>query len=74
MTKNKRIIAGLMLSALIFQGLPGKIQTAYAAAENMIGVQTQNEGMTAVPAPDNVVIDGDLSEWDWSGRIRMCYD
>lgn len=74
MTKNKRIIAGLMLSALIFQGLPGKIQTAYAAAENMIGVQTQNEGMTAVPAPDNVVIDGDLSEWDWSGRIRMFAD
>ena len=74
MGKSKRIIADILLSSLIFSGVPGKIKTAYAEAENMIGIQSQNEGMTAVPAPDNVVIDGDLSEWDWSGRIRMFAD
>ena len=40
-----------------------------AAAENMIGRQTQNEGFFAVPVKGPVTIDGDLSEWDLSGRI-----
>ena len=40
------------------------------ASENMIGRQSQNEGILVVPAPaSGVRIDGDLSEWDWSGRI-----
>lgn len=44
------------------------------AAENMIGRQSQNEGMLAVPAPGKVTIDGDLSDWDWSGRIWVFAD
>lgn len=39
------------------------------AAENMIGRQSQNEGITVVPTPGNVTVDGDLSDWDLSGRI-----
>jgi hypothetical protein len=39
------------------------------AGENMIGRQSQNEGMLVLPAPGKVTIDGDLSDWDWSGRI-----
>ncbi len=39
------------------------------AAENMIGRQSQNEGMLVLPAPGKVSIDGDLGDWDWSGRI-----
>jgi hypothetical protein len=40
------------------------------AGENMIGRQSQNEGIFVVPAPaSGVKIDGDLSDWDWSGRI-----
>ncbi len=35
----------------------------------MIGRQSNNTGIRAVPAPGKVVIDGDLSEWDLSGRI-----
>lgn len=40
----------------------------------MIGQQSQNEGMVAVPAPGKVTIDGDLSDWDWSGRIWVFAD
>ncbi|MEX0777493.1 MAG: sugar-binding protein [Phycisphaeraceae bacterium] len=44
--------------------------TALAASNgNMFGRQSQNEGMKAVPAPGSVTIDGDLRDWDWSGRI-----
>ena len=39
------------------------------AGQNMIGRQSQNEGMVVLPAPAQVAIDGDLKEWDWSGRI-----
>lgn len=39
------------------------------AAENMIGRQTQNEGLSAVPVPAAVAIDGKLDEWDLSGQI-----
>lgn len=35
----------------------------------MIGRQSQNEGILVLPAPAQVTIDGDLKEWDWSGRI-----
>ena len=40
-----------------------------SAAENMLLFQTQNEGFEAVPAPEAVAIDGDLADWDLSGRI-----
>ena len=40
-----------------------------SAAENMLLFQTQNEGFEAVPAPGAVAIDGDLADWDLSGRI-----
>lgn len=39
------------------------------AAENMLGRQSQNEGLEVVPAPARVQVDGDLSEWDFSGRL-----
>jgi sugar lactone lactonase YvrE len=44
---------------------------AASAGVNTIGRQSQNEGITAVPAPAKVTVDGDLSEWDWSGRISV---
>ena len=44
---------------------------AACAGENTIGRQSQNEGISAVPAPGKVTVDGDLSEWDWSGRISV---
>ncbi len=39
------------------------------AGQNMIGRQSQNEGLPAAPAPGPVVVDGKLEDWDWSGRI-----
>lgn len=35
----------------------------------MLGQQSNNTGIRAVPAPGPVKIDGDLSDWDFSGRI-----
>jgi hypothetical protein len=37
-------------------------------------LQTETEGLHAVPAPGAVTIDGDLSDWDLSGQALMCYD
>lgn len=62
----KTLLASLAVAA---QGL-----NAAHAAENMIGRQSQNEGMTVVPAPSPVTIDGDLKEWDFSGRIWVFAD
>lgn len=45
------------------------ILTGVHGAENMIGRQSQNEGLSIVPAPGRVVIDGKLDDWDFSGRI-----
>lgn len=44
------------------------------AAENMIGRQSQNEGLVVLPAPRKVAIDGKLDDWDWSGRIWIFAD
>lgn len=41
---------------------------------NMIGRQSQNVGMPVTPAPGKVAIDGDLGDWDWSGRIWVFAD
>jgi hypothetical protein len=54
----------LTVAAVAFLCLP------LHAGENMIGRQSQNEGILVLPAPaSGVKIDGDLSDWDWSGRI-----
>ena len=44
---------------------------AAAAEGNMIGSQSQNEGLDVVPSPRKVVVDGISGdgEWDFSGRI-----
>jgi hypothetical protein len=42
---------------------------AQDAGQNMIGRQTQNEGLFAVPAKGAVTIDAKLDEWDLSGQI-----
>ncbi len=39
------------------------------AGENMIGRQSQNEGIKVLPAKGKITIDGNLKDWDLSGRI-----
>ena len=38
------------------------------------GIQSDNHVLMAVPAPAHVAIDGQLGEWDLSGRIPVCRD
>lgn len=45
-----------------------------ATAQNMIGRQSQNEGILVLPAPPEVTIDGQLDEWDLTGRIWVFAD
>ena len=62
-------VAGLSLSALL-----SAAELTAASAENMLGSQSQNEGISVLPAPGPVKIDGDLSDWDFSGRIQIFAD
>lgn len=64
----------------------GAMLPSVSAAENMIGRQSQNEGILVLPAPYStgstsspqagsgqagpVRVDGDLSDWDLSGKIQ----
>lgn len=43
-------------------------------AQNMIGRQSHNIGLTVVPTKGSVNVDGKLDEWDWSGRIWIFAD
>ncbi|MBC7328187.1 hypothetical protein H5T87_08760 [bacterium] len=36
--------------------------------------QTSNYELRIVPAPGQVIVDGNLNDWDLSGEILMCYD
>ncbi|MGI5869731.1 MAG: sugar-binding protein [Kiritimatiellia bacterium] len=58
--RNRTLVCAAM-SAMVLAGA--------RAAENMIGRQSQNEGLPVVPAPGRVVVDGDFNDWDFSGRI-----
>jgi hypothetical protein len=62
-TRLTAAAAGITLGAM----LPATI----TAAENMIGRQSQNEGIQVLPVPGPMKIDGDLADWDWSGRIQV---
>lgn len=48
--------------------------TLLTLACGLAAAQTDNHGIHAVPAPDQVTIDGDLSDWDLSGSTLVCYD
>lgn len=63
-----------VLLLLLAITITGSATLCARAGQNMIGRQSQNEGITAVPAPARVTVDGDLSEWDWSGRIWIFAD
>lgn len=68
-----RIGTTMLSGALLTTGL---LATELPAATNMIGRQSQNEGMVAVPVPagKTVTIDGNLADWDTSGRIWVFAD
>ena len=57
---NRAMAAGAVVLALAGGAI---------GAENMVGTQTQNEGLVAVKAPGAVCIDGDGADWDFQGEI-----
>lgn len=65
---RKTMMAAALLGTVLAAGVSA------VAGQNTIGRQSQNEGLTAVPAPGKVTVDGDLAEWDWSGRICVFAD
>ncbi|MGD8239772.1 MAG: hypothetical protein PVH68_14530, partial [Armatimonadota bacterium] len=52
------------------------LPTALSAAPsgNMLGRQSHNEGILVLPVPGPVTVDGDLSDWDFTGRIWVFAD
>ena len=68
---RNRIIISAALIAAHTAGLAG---AAPGVSGNMIGRQSQNEGILVVPAPPKVAVDGRLDEWDLSGRIWIFAD
>ena len=68
MLKPRIALMAALVAAILGSGSPAM------AGMNTIGRQSQNEGITAVPAPEKVTVDGDLSEWDWSGRVCVFAD
>ncbi len=62
-----RFAAAAMLPALI-------AASAAAQPKNMIGRQSQNEGIFVLPRPGGVTVDGKLDDWDFSGRIWVFAD
>jgi hypothetical protein len=61
-------------TTVLFLGLFAAALASAQAGVNMIGRQSQNEGLLVVPAPRKVVIDGEVGEWDWSGRMWVFAD
>jgi hypothetical protein len=61
-------------SALLLALTLASVFDLSAAPGNMVGNQSQNEGILVLPAPEKVVIDGELGDWDLSGRIWVFSD
>lgn len=57
---------------LFLIGLVGAL--AAQEGKNMIGRQSQNEGLLVLPKPGDMTIDGKLNDWDLSGRIWVFAD
>ena len=51
-----------------------RLALASLVALPLWGMQTDNHGIHAVPAPGPVAIDGVLGDWDLSGTVLQCYD
>ena len=60
-----------IVSALLAGAIPAM---SVSASENMMGRQSQNEGMEVLPVVKPVVVDGNSDDWDTSGRIWVFAD
>jgi hypothetical protein len=70
-----RHFSTLMVLMVVFCGVNLSTTDVYATdSQNMIGRQSQNEGLNVLPAKVPLKIDGDLADWDLSGRIWIFAD
>lgn len=73
-----RKIFGVTIMALLFVSgcelMKLEDKAADESGKNMIGRQSQNEGILVLPAKDKVTVDGNLDDWDLSGRIWVFAD
>ncbi|MDD4921505.1 MAG: sugar-binding protein [Bacteroidales bacterium] len=61
-------LLGLLVATCCWITFVGQMM-AQSPPSTMIGRQSNNVGIRAVPAPGAVAIDGNLTDWDLSGRI-----
>jgi hypothetical protein len=69
MSNRRTVLYAVLMVAL---AITSEARAAHPAS--MIGRQSQNEGIKVLPAPGVVTIDGDLKDWDWTGRIWVFAD
>jgi len=63
-----------MMKFMALFAVMATMTSLFGQPKNMIGNQSQNEGIFALPAKGAVKIDGDLSDWDLSGRVWVFAD
>lgn len=54
--------------------LPVSLAGAERATSTTVNGQSNNVGIDILPAPADIAIDGNLGDWDWSGRIWIFAD
>jgi len=64
---NARLIVLSLLVLVVGRGF-------VEGGENMLGRQSHNVGLAVLPVPGEVVIDGKLDDWDFTGRIWVFAD
>jgi len=69
-TKRQCLFPFLLITVIFWMVFGFGIDAmAQSDPSTMIGRQSNNVGIRAVPAPGQVTIDGNLDDWDLSGRI-----
>lgn len=71
MTMLKKLAALTALICVFISVFASGTSAVYAGENLLNNSESNNNGMYALPTIGEVSIDGDLSDWDWSGRIMV---
>ncbi|MGV8880333.1 MAG: hypothetical protein ACOH2A_15035 [Sphingobacteriaceae bacterium] len=68
-SKSQRFVSLLLITATLWTMMFDTNVVAQSIPSTMIGRQSNNEGIHAIPATGPIIIDGSLDDWDLSGQI-----